>query len=126
VSVQIPSITEAGESVQAVPFVDLTITDGGIDLKGYTELMTRRLSSLYESVGGKLTEDRLGTKIETNDALIAYHIVFPNAVIWQIRKIKQCKDKMYIVTGQVIEAVPYFYIVAGDLPEIMNSVAIMG
>lgn len=125
VLVEIPSIRKIGESELTVPFVDVTIMDG-VDLKGYTEMMTKRLSSLYERAGGKLVEERLGTKIEPTDALIAHHIVFQNAVMWQIRKIKRYEDKMYIVCGQMIEAVPYLYIVQSDLPKIINSVAILG
>ncbi|MCW4045604.1 MAG: hypothetical protein NWE94_08830 [Candidatus Bathyarchaeota archaeon] len=126
-SVRVPSTVNIGKSDEIVPNVNLTIDlHGGIDMHQYVKIGLEGLSAMYKSVGAEFYEERLGRKVEADGALVAGHVKFSNVLLWQIQKIKRFEDKMYTVTGTIIEGVPNVEIALNDLPKIMNSVTILG
>jgi hypothetical protein len=120
-SVNIPLMGEL------VPNVSVTIDkNGGIEMQQYVKSMKEKLCTTYQSCGATKLEDRLCEKVESNEALVAYHTTFPNFLLWEIRKIKRFEDKMYLVAGSIVEDLPCLDLVTVDLPKIMNTVAILG
>ena len=95
-------------------------------MQQYVKSMKEKLYAKYRLCGATTLEDRLGEKAESNEALVAYHVTFPNFLLWEIRKIKRFEDKMYIVAGLIVEGLPCLDLVIADLPKIMNTVAILG
>jgi hypothetical protein len=120
-SVNIPLMGEL------VPNASVTIDkNGGIEMQQYVKSMKEKLYAKYRLCGATKFEDRLGEKAELNEALVAYHVTFPNFLLWEIRKIKRFEDKMYTVAGLIVEGLPCLDLVIADLPKIMNTVAILG
>jgi hypothetical protein len=120
-SVNIPLMGEL------VPNVSVTIDkNGGVEMQQYVKSMKEKLYTTYQLCGATKLEDRLGEKAESNEALVAFHVTFPNVLLWEIRKIKRFEDRMYIVAGLIIEGLPCLDLVLDDLQKMMNTVAILG
>ncbi|MCW3995029.1 MAG: hypothetical protein NWE98_02620 [Candidatus Bathyarchaeota archaeon] len=111
---------------EIVPNVNITIDlNGGIEMSQYVKVVLEGLSSTYKSAGADFFEDFLGKKIEADNAVLAYHVKFPEYVMWQVIKIRKSQDKMYSVCGTVIEGASGLEIAVSEIPKIMNSVAIL-
>jgi hypothetical protein len=120
-SVNIPLMGEL------VPNVSVTIDkNGGVEMQQYLKSVKEKLHAKYRLCGATKFEDRSGEKAELSEALVAYHVTFPNFVLWEIRKIKRFEDKMYTVAGLIVEGLPCIDLVIDDLPKIMNTAAILG
>jgi len=125
-SVRVTSTTTVGQSEEIVPSVNVAIDLlGGIEMQQYVNLVVEGLSNTYSSIGADFIEERLARKVEGDKALIAFHVKFPNVLMWKMQKIQRFEDKMYTVTGAIIESIPNVEIALQDLPKIMNSVSIL-
>jgi hypothetical protein len=124
--IKVSSALNVSGNKEIVPNVNITIDlNGGIDMNQYIKITVDGLSNMYKSVGAEFYEDLLGRKVEADNAVIAYHVKFPEYRMWQIIKVKKSEDKMYSVCGTIIEEAQGMEIAMGDIPKIMNSVAIL-
>lgn len=126
--VAVPSPRGSGINDEVVPNIAVLIDrNGGIPMDIYLKTTTESYSSLYKAAGAKFIEERSGRKVESDEAVVPFHAVYPNVDLWQILKIKRFEDKMYTVRGLVIEnpSVSAFDIAFNDLPKIMNSIAVL-
>jgi hypothetical protein len=124
--VRVPNILVTGTTNDVVPSVVITIDlNGGIEMAQYVKISLEGLKSAFDAAGGTFYEDRLGRTIESDNAIFAYHVVYSEATIWQIFRIRRVNDKMYTVCGTIIEGLSGIEVAICDIPKIMNSVCIL-
>jgi hypothetical protein len=118
-----------GKSDEVVPNIAVLIEkNGGIPMDIYLKMMNDNYVAMYGLAGAQVVQDMLGKKVTPDEALVAFHAIFPKVNLWHINNIKRFEDRMYVVRGLIIESKSSssFDLALSDLPKIMNSITILG
>lgn len=125
-SIRIPSLQNVGESQEIFPNVNITIDlNGGIEMGLYVKSVIEMTSEIYGSIGAEFIEEKTARKVEDNKAQIAFHVKYANAHIWQLQNIQRYNNKMYTLTGTIVDSISNADIASQDLVNIMKSFSIV-
>ena len=126
-------------------FHNLTVTvdlHGEVEMHHYVKTSLEGIVRAFESMGAKFYEEKSAHKVDVDNATLAGRIIFasgtsneaadtgtkagnPEQVVWKIITIQRFKERVYSLTGTIIESAGMDEIASKDLMDIMKAFVIL-